>query len=83
MVCGVQVERGGQPELSSGSRAAGTRSSSRWAITGLGGCAGKSPVTARILELWCMGVDVEDPVNGRLFYAPYLLDMPRPDNVVI
>jgi class 3 adenylate cyclase len=36
----------------------------------------------RVPEFWCLGVDVEDPVYGRMFYAPYLMDVSRSENPV-
>ncbi len=31
----------------------------------------------RVPEFWCLGVDVEDPVDGRMFFAPYMMGIPR------
>jgi class 3 adenylate cyclase len=31
----------------------------------------------RIPEFWCLGVDVDDALDGRMFFAPYLMGVPR------
>lgn len=31
----------------------------------------------RVPEFWCLGVDVEDQLDGRMFFAPYLMGVPR------
>lgn len=36
----------------------------------------------RVPEFWCLGVDVEDDLNGRMFFASYLMGIPRPENPV-
>jgi class 3 adenylate cyclase len=31
----------------------------------------------RVPGFWCLGVDVEDQLDGRMFFAPYLMGVPR------
>jgi class 3 adenylate cyclase len=31
----------------------------------------------RVPEFWCLGVDVDDPLDGRMFFAPYLMGVAR------
>jgi class 3 adenylate cyclase len=31
----------------------------------------------RVPEFWCLGVDVDDELYGRMFFAPYLMGVPR------
>lgn len=31
----------------------------------------------RVPEFWCLAVDAEDHVDGRMFFAPYLMGVPR------
>ena len=37
----------------------------------------------RVPEFWCLGVDLDDPLNGRMFYAPYLMNTGRSRNPVV
>ena len=36
----------------------------------------------RIPEFWCLGVDVDDEREGRMFYASYILGRRRSENPV-
>lgn len=31
----------------------------------------------RVPEFWCLGVDVDDSLDGRMFFMPYLMGVPR------
>ena len=31
----------------------------------------------RVPEFWCLGVDIDDPVDGRMFFAPYMMGLAR------
>lgn len=37
----------------------------------------------RVPEFWCLGVDVEDPLDGRMFFASYLMDVARSETPVV
>jgi class 3 adenylate cyclase len=37
----------------------------------------------RVPEFWCLGVDVDDPVDGRMFFASYLMGVPRSSMPVV
>lgn len=38
---------------------------------------------SRVPEFWCLGVDVNDPLDGRMFFAPYLMGVPRASMPVV
>ncbi len=37
----------------------------------------------RVPEFWCLGVDIEDPLDGRMFFASYLMGVPRSASPVV
>jgi class 3 adenylate cyclase len=37
----------------------------------------------RVPEFWCLGVDVDDNVSGRMFFASYLMGVPRSESPVV
>lgn len=37
----------------------------------------------RVPEFWCLGVDVDDAVDGRMFFAPYLMGVARAQTPVM
>jgi class 3 adenylate cyclase len=37
----------------------------------------------RVPEFWCLGVDVDDPIDGRMFFAPYLMGVTRSSTPVV
>ncbi|MBM0126710.1 adenylate/guanylate cyclase domain-containing protein [Pimelobacter simplex] len=37
----------------------------------------------RVPEFWCLGVDVEDAVDGRMYFASYMMGIPRAATPVI
>lgn len=37
----------------------------------------------RVPEFWCLGVDVDDPLDGRMFFQPYLMGVARSATPVV